>query len=631
MGSESKRKSLRRLVFTWFFFFTLVPLLALAFVVQNQYQKSINRQIKDRLTIHVRELESLFSKERSRLEQFLTKSLQDNSLIYYLSTLDPAALKATLADKISQYDQSEVKVYTHGGQVFVYFKEGFQTVHGEADLSLEIREELEQKNALHRVLFQTASNGQNILTLSIVRKIVGVQDRTVGYVETILPVGPKYLVSITEAIGADVVFFDGNGRILLGSLPTLDAELDQSTNFLSGQNNFFEFSVSGVPYAFMSTAIRWGELQFLIGMGSSKEAAEASIQKVKLMVLLTFLCFLIFLSLMSFYFVREVISPIEALIKASRNLKDAREAPYIPNHSKTEISDLVDAFNEMSGQIVASDQKMKNQLDLLEQANNKIKNTQTQLVQTAKLASLGELVAGIAHELNNPIGFIYSNIGHLKEYSQALFKIIDKTMINKNELDLLVVEEDYAYIKKDLPKLIQSCEEGSNRAKDIVLGLRNFSRADEEKTQAFDVNTGLDSTLKLLAGELKNRVLIRKDYNEVPKINCNINQMKQVFMNVLNNAIQAIEDQGDVFVHTEFLSDEKVVRIVVRDTGVGIEKDNVEKIFDPFYTTKSVGQGTGLGLSISYGIVKSHGGLISVESILGEGTTFTIDLPIYRE
>ncbi len=631
MGEERKRKSLRGLVFVWFFFFTLVPLIILAFVVQNQYQKSINQQIKDKLTVHVRELESLFSKERSTLEQFLAKSLQDNSLIYYLSTMEPNALKAALGDKIKLYGQKEVKVYTQGGQVFVYYRDEYKTVHGQHDLPMSLRTKLEDENILHRVLFQQNDKGENILTLAIVRKIVGVQDRTVGYLETIIPVDTVYLDEITNIIGAEVVFFDGDGRVLLTSLPALSGALDQSQNFLSGRDTFFEFNVEGTPYAFMSTAISWGQLQFLMGMGASKAAAEKSIQNVNYMIFFTFVSFFVFLLIISFYFVREVISPIEALIKASKEIKDAREAPFITNSSKTEIADLVDAFNEMSVQIVESDQRMKKQLDLLEQANNKIKNTQNQLVQSAKLASLGELVAGIAHELNNPIGFIYSNIGHLKDYSKSLFNIIDKTKSNKGELDLLLVEEDYEYIKKDFPKLIQSCEEGSNRAKDIVLGLRNFSRADEEKTQAFDVNSGIESTLKLLAGELKNKALVRKDFNEVPKINCNINQMKQVFMNILNNAAQAIDEEGDIQIRTTFLSEEKMVRVEISDNGMGIEKDNIEKIFDPFYTTKSVGEGTGLGLSISYGIVKSHGGQITVESEVGKGTSFYIDLPVYRE
>jgi len=549
-----------------------------------------------------------------------------------MSTLEPSALKATLSDKILRYNQTQVRVYTTGGEVFVYFDNSeFQTVHGQSPLDLDLRQRLEDEAAIHQVLFKPTENKQNALSLSIIKKIVGVQDRTVGYLEATLSVDTRYIDRLTKAMGAELVFFDEQGNILLGSLPSSVSQMDLGSKLLEGQNSFFEFSIGDVPYAFMSTGISWGERAFLIGMGSSKEKAEGSIRKVNYVIIFTFLSFLVFLILMSVYFVREVISPIEALIKASRELKDAREAPFIPNHSKTEIAELVDAFNEMSVQIVESDQKMKGQLELLEQANTKIKSTQNQLVQSAKLASLGELVAGIAHELNNPIGFIYSNISHLREYSQALFSIIDKSRINKNELDLLVVEQDYEYIKKDFPKLIQSCEEGSHRAKEIVIGLRNFSRADEEKTQAFDVNKGIDSTLKLLAGEIKNKIKLVKDYHELPMVNCNVNQMKQVFMNILSNAAQAISDEGEIKIKTHYKSEAKRVRIEISDTGSGIEKENIEKIFDPFYTTKSVGQGTGLGLSISYGIVKSHGGTIEVSSKVGVGTAFTTDFPVYRE
>ena len=627
MASRSKRQSLRRLVFTWFFLFTLVPLFVLAFVVQKQYQKSINLQIKDRLTIHVRELEGLFGQDRREMEEFLQNSVQDKSLIYYLSTREPEALKATLSDKIQRYGQKEVKVYTHAGQAFVHFNKSYQSIHGQLDLPYHLREKLENQSNINRVIFQKRGKSENVLTLSIIQKILGVQQRTVGYIETVLPVDLRFLAKMNTAIGAEIVFFDSNGKVLLGTLPRSIDRMNLSDRFLRGQNSFFEFSVSEIPYAFISTAMSWGDTDFLIGVGSSKEAAEISIRKVNYMIIFTFLSFLVFLSVMSFYFVREVISPIEALIKASKRLKETREAAYIPNKSQTEIADLVDSFNEMSLQIVESDQKMKKQLELLEQASSKIKKTQNQLVQTAKLASLGELVAGIAHELNNPIGFIYSNIGHLKEYSNTLFKLIDKI----DGIEELKKDEDYDYIKKDLPRLIQSCEEGSNRAKDIVLGLRNFSRADEEQTQPFEVNQGIESTLRLLGGEIKNKIEVKKDYKEVPMINCNINQMKQVFMNILNNACQAMPDGGTLKIGTEFISDQKEICIKMSDTGTGIEKDNLEKIFDPFYTTKSVGEGTGLGLSISYGIIKSHGGHIDVESEIGVGTEFKIYLPIYRE
>ena len=382
---------------------------------------------------------------------------------------------------------------------------------------------------------------------------------------------------------------------------------------------------------------------------------------------------MIFLTLFSFYFVREVIHPIESLIRVSKDLKEKRSAPFIPNHSQTEIADLIDAFNEMSGQITESDKKMKKQLNLLEQANEKIKKTQSQLVQSAKLAGLGELVAGIAHELNNPIGFIYSNISHLRDYMNSLFVIIDKNrepnssmdessdFVKKRSVDFegFIEKQDYSYIKEDLPRLITACEEGSRRAKDIVLGLKNFSRSDKDQLVSFDINDGLDSTLRLLEGEVKNRIKVHKNYGELPKVKCNANQIKQVFMNVLSNACQAINDsgltpssdpektegkgvlkkksvknlnerdkKGDIYLTTRFDSESGKVRVGIRDTGCGINKENLEKVFDPFYTTKPVGRGTGLGLSISYGFIKNHHGEIEIESQEGKGTVFWIFLPV---
>ncbi len=261
-----------------------------------------------------------------------------------------------------------------------------------------------------------------------------------------------------------------------------------------------------------------------MGIGTSKDEAETSIRKVNYVIVFTFFSFFLFLTVFSFYFVREVIRPIESLIKASKELKEKRKASFIPNHSQTEIAELI-AFNEMSGQIIESDKKMQKQLELLEQANRKIKNTQGQLVQSAKLAGLGELVAGIAHELNNPIGFIYSNISHLRNYMESLFAIVDKSHESKTDIQTFMEKNDYPYIKEDLPKL-KAFEEGSKRAKDIVLGLGSFSRSDKDQTSDFDVNSGLESTLGLLKGVFKNKITIHKNYTEVPKIRCNINHLR---------------------------------------------------------------------------------------------------------
>ena len=628
MKSAIKRKSLRQLVFTWFFLFTLAPLIILAVIIQNQYQKSINRQIKNRLAVHVRELESLFKKEHSDMEEFLKSFLRNESLIQALNSFDPLPLKTVFKGKMESFHQKEMKIYTLGGQVF-YFNGYYENIHGQPGLSIEDRQFLEGEGLLHRVVFRKNKSGKrNSLALSIIHKVV-TSSGTLGYVELLLPVSSIYLKNISESIGAEVVFFDRQGNILLNTLPlSLDKE-NLGPHFLKGRNTFFEFVISRVPYAFMSTSIRWGEREFLMGIGTSKDEAETSIRKVNYVIVFTFFSFFLFLTVFSFYFVREVVRPIESLVKASKELKEKRKASFIPNHSKTEIAELVDAFNEMSGQIIASDKKMEKQLELLEQANTKIKNTQGQLIQSAKLASLGELVAGIAHELNNPVGFIYSNISYLKNYMKSLFKIIDKSHKSEEELNTLMKKKDYSYIKEDFPKLIKACEEGAKRAKDIVLGLRNFSRLDRDQRSEFDVNGGLDSTLGLIEGELKNKVTVHKNYAEVPKIHCNVNQMKQVFMNVLNNACQAISEKGDIYITTHFDEKNQRVEMEIQDTGCGVKQEDLGKIFDPFYTTKPVGQGTGLGLSISYGLIKSHDGHIEVESREGEGTTFLISLPCH--
>jgi two-component system NtrC family sensor kinase len=186
---------------------------------------------------------------------------------------------------------------------------------------------------------------------------------------------------------------------------------------------------------------------------------------------------------------------------------------------------------------------------------------------------------------------------------------------------------DLEYIVKDLPKLISSCEDGARRTRDIVLGLRNFSRLDESQIKQVDVHEGLEATLQLLSGELKNRIKVTKNFGQIPKVECFPSQLNQVFMNVLGNAAQAIDGEGEISITTKSLPGDRV-EISIRDTGRGMSKPTLEKIFDPFFTTKSLGSGTGLGLSISYGVIQKHGGEILVSSEVGKGTEFKIILPI---
>jgi two-component system NtrC family sensor kinase len=242
------------------------------------------------------------------------------------------------------------------------------------------------------------------------------------------------------------------------------------------------------------------------------------------------------------------------------------------------------------------------------------------------MVSLGQLVAGIAHELNNPIGFIYSNMTHLREYGEKLEKVATAAEKGPLELAKAKQENDYDYIIEDMPRLIASCEDGAKRVRDIVVGLRNFSRLDEGKIKEIDINESIENTLSLLQGELKNRIHVNRIFGTLPKYKCYASQLNQVFMNILSNGAQAIQGNGELTIKTSV--EEHQLKISIADSGEGMTEEILEKIFDPFFTTKAVGEGTGLGLSISYGIIQRHGGEIQVKSKKGQGTEFLILLPL---
>ncbi len=262
----------------------------------------------------------------------------------------------------------------------------------------------------------------------------------------------------------------------------------------------------------------------------------------------------------------------------------------------------------------------------LQQLNAQLKETQMQLVHSEKMASLGQLVAGIAHELNNPIAFVYSNMTVLQDYMTTL-RHLQEQLQQQQRLELDATErEKLLEILSDMHQLVAESLEGSQRVKEVVQNLRNFSRLDQAALKPVDIHEGLEATLRLLAHELRRGITVHREYGQLPPVLCQPGPLNQVFMNLLVNAIQAIPDNGEIFIRTRQEGAQVVIEI--EDTGEGIPPDLLPKIFDPFFTTKPVGQGTGLGLSISYRIIQEHGGHIEVWSEVGKGTRFTIYLPI---
>ncbi|MFC1784146.1 FG-GAP-like repeat-containing protein [Candidatus Neomarinimicrobiota bacterium] len=250
----------------------------------------------------------------------------------------------------------------------------------------------------------------------------------------------------------------------------------------------------------------------------------------------------------------------------------------------------------------------------LEELFIELRETQSQLIQSEKMSSLGQLVAGVAHELNNPIGYLYANMKELQKYINLLKQGEDGKIGTSVE-----------YIKEDIDQLILESVEGSERVKTIVENLRKFSRLDEAEFKYADIHEGLDSTIMLIEKELGKNIKLHKDYSDMPSISCMPGHLNQVFLNMLLNAIQAIEGNGNIWISTAIKNDKVVIKF--KDDGKGIPKENIVKIFEPFFTTKPVGMGTGLGLSISYGIIQEHGGDMKVKSKKKTGTTFTISIP----
>ncbi|MGI0490325.1 ATP-binding protein [Alkalinema pantanalense CENA528] len=288
----------------------------------------------------------------------------------------------------------------------------------------------------------------------------------------------------------------------------------------------------------------------------------------------------------------------------------------------------------------------KQQAKQLEGILTDLHQTQTQLLQAEKMSGLGQLVAGIAHEINNPVNFIHGNLTHVSQYTKDLLALIElyERSSSTTEIQAHRDEIDFEFLKADLPEVLNSMYSGTDRVRQLVLSLRNFSRLDEAELKDVDLHEGLESTLLILRHRCKPvmrwpGIQIQRHYADLPEVTCNPGRINQVFMNLLSNALDALEEYGrqrpelyseksppTITIHTAVQHDRVVIRIC--DNGPGIPESVQMRVFDPFFTTKPIGQGTGLGLSICYQIIDSHQGQLSCHSVLGQGTEFRIELPV---
>jgi signal transduction histidine kinase len=322
----------------------------------------------------------------------------------------------------------------------------------------------------------------------------------------------------------------------------------------------------------------------------------------------------------------------DALRKTQAGLEDLveRRTQQLAESNKELAEDIA--------QREAAEQELRKRYTELTELNVQLSDTKQQLVQSEKLASIGQLAAGVAHEINNPIGYVHSNIGALEKYLDDVFEMLsvyeaaEDAIGDPATLDrvkALRKSLDIEFLREDIPQLMKESREGITRVKKIVQDLKDFSHVDSTaEYQWANLHQGIDSTLNIVANEIKYKAEVVKEYGELPEVECLPTQINQVVMNLCVNAAHAMNDgpRGKITIRSGCAGEN--VWIEIADTGSGIPPDILKKIFDPFFTTKPIGKGTGLGLSLSHGIIRQHNGTLDVESEVGKGTTFRITLPI---
>jgi signal transduction histidine kinase len=408
-----------------------------------------------------------------------------------------------------------------------------------------------------------------------------------------------------------------------------------------------------------------------VEIGLNIASVTDSISRVRNWTVTLALMEFVLVGLCSYLLGSFLMSQLQQLLQGAKHLgeavknKDYKEV-FVPVRGKDELSELAEAFNQLVERLKEEyeqrqraqdelkelntllEEKVKDRTSLLnqknyqlEETNKDLKEAQVQLLQAEKMASVGQLAAGVAHEINNPVGFVSSNISTLSEYVatyQMIFSqiqvVIDQKDENKRaasliELEKMLGNQDMAFINEDISDLLSDSREGLQRVAEIVKGLKLFSRVDSDQMQKHNINDCVRTTLAMVNNQLKYICTVETHLGRIPDVEMNVGKISQVITNLLINAGQAIEatgKNGRIIITTCTVGE--FVELRVEDSGCGIPPSHLDKLFNPFFTTKPEGQGTGLGLSISFGIAQEHGGMLSATSTEGDGSTFTLALPI---
>ncbi|GBE94531.1 sensor histidine kinase [Nostoc cycadae] len=460
------------------------------------------------------------------------------------------------------------------------------------------------------------------------------------------------IINRQKVIVADVVAED------IGSILDHDPNNETQQTMQDGKNRTYLEKSEDYPQGvklIVAPLVLKGQIEgaVILEWSSLYDEAIAQAKPTIIVIGITSLGCVILALLLGWQISSSIAKPLQLVTEVAQQVTQGSnfdlQAPVI---TKDETGVLAIAFNNLIERVKTLLTEKEQHSTELQQALTQLHNTQLQLVQTEKMSSLGQLVAGVAHEINNPVNFIYGNIAHIDSYTQDLLKLVyayqDHYPNPPQTLQATLDDVDFDFVDEDLTKVLQSIKIGTERIREIVLSLRNFSRLDESEFKAVDIHEGIDNTLLILQHRLKAKpefpaIEVIKNYSQLPLVECYPGQLNQVFMNLLTNAIDVLEESarqqikvnqqtqpGKIWISTQVKAG-NWVQIAIADNGLGMPEKVRSRIFDHFFTTKPIGKGTGLGLSISYQIItEKHHGKIWCDSMLGEGTKFLIEIPVHQ-
>lgn len=620
----------------WFLLFSVVPLAFITGYSLVKYEQALDQELGHRLTANLREIGSIISNFENGLVTDSRQLASDKQLSFYVSTRNFSQARELLRGWLRAHYAHHVWLWSADGRLEVALyrdSDGNVQRHEKmegGDVYLSDLKTLQAREQVLDVDLRIPTNRKSsfgMAELMVFTQLKSASGQLIGFIQQVVNLDDHLLQTLRGRLGVEIAIYRPDQEKIVATHEDLAVYEPSFFAPHARSEEYFDLTIRNEPFRFVVREARWGDAPIGVALGASKEMSKMVLKNVNYAFFTVVAAIVVLLTILSIVTSRILLRPLYDVLDAIRNLDTDKNLVQVPVNNETELGLLAESFNEMASRTYDSQSALKEKIRELETANSEIRETQAKLVHTAKMASLGQLVAGVAHELNNPIGFIYSNLGVLRDYIGRLTKLLEVADAHPERLATEKENQDFSYVMQDLPKLIGSCEDGARRTRDIVLGLRNFSRLDEAQIKEVDLHEGIESTLQLLTGELKNRIRVKKEFGNLPKVICYASQINQVFMNILSNAAQAIEGSGEITIRTAVEGPDKVA-IRIHDSGKGMDRATIERIFDPFFTTKDQGAGTGLGLSISYGVIQKHGGDILVRSEVGKGTEFTVLLPV---